>query len=183
MVKRSKVSGELRKLGKKFNALLVVPAEKLQRTMDEALKFLIKNNTPGIYISLSKPYSSIINDLKKNKIDKKNILFIDCITETVSAPKRQKGISYVHSPADLTRLSIELGEFMESNSSNKFLMMGSLSTLLIYNNMNVVAAFVGNVAGKSSVCGIRNIIVTSPEKEMELIKKITPFFDKILRVE
>ena len=183
MIKENNIKKELRKLGKAFNVLLVVPAEKLQQNMNEVLKLLSVDVTPGIYISLSKPYSSIKNNLERNKIDAKHILFIDCITKSVSKPEEHKDISYVHSPADLTGLGIALGEFMEGISSNKFLLIGSLSTLLIYNNMNVVAAFVGSITGKSAVWGIKTVIVASPGKNEEFIKKITPFFDKVLRVE
>jgi len=182
MAKEVNIKDELIKLGKEFNVLLVVPAEKLQQNMNEALKFLISNATPGIYISLSKPYSSIKKNLEINRIDAKHILFIDCITKSVSTPQKHKDIAYVHSPADLTGLGIALGEFMEYISSNKFLLIGSLNTLLIYNKMNIVAAFVGSITGKSAVWGIKNVIVASPGNE-EFIKKITPFFDKLVRIE
>jgi len=183
MIKETNIKDELSKLGKTFNVLLVVPAEKLQQNMNEAVKLLGSNATPGIYISLSKPYNSIIKNLEMNNIDAKHILFIDCITGSISKPQKQEDIAYVHSPADLTGLSIALGEFMEGVSSNKFLLIGSLNTLLIYNKMNIVAAFIGSITGKSAVWGIKNIIVASPEKSEEFIKKITPFFDKVIRVE
>ena len=48
--------------------------------------------------------------------------------------------------------------------------------------MNIVAAFVGSITGKSAVWGIKNVIVASPGNE-EFLKKITPFFDKVIRIE
>jgi len=178
-MKQEDLAKELQNLGDAFNLLLIVPAEKLQQNINQALGFLTKEN--GLYISLNKPYVSIKDELKKQGIKTDNIFFIDCITDSVSEPKKQENVLFIQSPSDLTGLSLAVGKLIKSAKSENFLLIDSLRTLLIYNEANTVSSFVRTVAEESANSKFKTVIFTT--KDGELFKKISPFFDKCLEVD
>jgi len=54
----------------------------------------------------------------------------------------------------------------------------SLSTLLLYNNVQTVARFIHFLAGKMRVWEVKGVIVSlRKEKDAELIDELTPFCD------
>src|SRR3989344_7778591 len=77
---------------KEYVALATVESKDYQRTNLRIIRHLTKEqNIPGVYVTLNRPYESMNNILKNNKIDTNMILFIDAITKIVGGDVMKKG--------------------------------------------------------------------------------------------
>lgn len=151
--------------------LVICPVEKLQLNVNAILRSM--QGTVGIYVSLNKTQKSVEENLVKEKIDFEKIFFIDCVTKE----KTREDVLHC-SPNELKELSYSIKNFIEEIPGEKFVILDALSTLLIYNPENRVAAFVKELTENSSEK--TEIIALSPEtKGEELLEKIFNFFDEV----
>jgi len=151
--------------------LIITPVDELQGKINEVLKSF--GGGVGIYVSLNKTQKSIEELFKKEGINTEKIFFIDCVTKE----KTREDVLH-SSPRDLDQLLYSIKNFAENIGEEKFLIIDALSTLLIYNSENKVAAFIGELIQKSPE--EFKIIAFSPEtKGEELLEKIFNFFDEV----
>jgi len=151
--------------------LIITEVEKLQQELVETLKSL---KGTGIYVSLNKTKKSMEVILKKNNINTKKIFFIDCVSSNPS----EKDVLYIF-PAQLDKIEYAIKSFKEEISGEKFLIIDALSTLLIYNSENRVAAFIKEIINYAAEKNT-NVIAFSPKtKGEDLLNKIFNFFDVV----
>jgi len=178
-----KLAEELKRLDGTKNFLVVSNAENLQKNVIDIVEFMIKERKiPGLYVSLNKPYTTIREILKKRKIED-NLSFIDTLGSSKNKLKKKKNVLLLSNPADLTTIAISIGAFSKQVKAKKFLIIDALSTLLIYNNLESVAKFIQSLSSLASTNeDILMIFATSECKNDNLIQKITPFFDKVIKI-
>jgi len=138
-----------------------------------------EENISGVYVTLNKPYETMISTFKENNIDTKMILFIDAITKIVGGNVKKKGnCLFIGSPEKLSDISIAMDQAVMSLPQEKFVFFDSLSILLLYNNPRIVAKFIHFLSGKMRVWHVRGIIISLRKKEdKELIKELLQFCD------
>jgi hypothetical protein len=177
--------------------LFLTPARKYAETNLNIIKMIINENKfSGIYITVNKPYNTLVKLLKDNGIDTDKIFFIDCISRTVSLPKglnmpeekikEADNCLYIASPSRLTELGIALSQALSAMKTyeDKFLFLDSLSTLLIYNELPTIARFVHFLATRLRLFGLVGIIM-SMEKEIDekLILTLIELCDNVVEVD
>lgn len=172
---------KIKTLGDQFTVLVICPVQKLQDTISDIVRFLTEKNMPGIYVSFSKPYKSLKKILMENNLNTDRIFFIDCISHSMSEPKREDKVLYINNRGDLNSLGIGISQFIETIPGKEFLLIDALETLLIYNKPDTIAMFVQSLIKKSSKFEMKTVILT-PRGDKELIDKIGMFFDKIIEV-
>jgi len=151
--------------------LIITPVEKLQEKINSVVKSF--KNTYGIYVSLNKTQKSTESVLKKSGINTKKLFFIDCVTD-----KNVEGI--LHIPPDrLDLLSVAINSFIRCIKGDKFLIIDSLATLLIYNSENNVAKFAKEVTEYAAQKNVKVIAFSPKTQGEELLNKIFNFFDKV----
>ena len=152
--------------------LKIAPVEKLQDEINKTISSF--SGTPGVYVSLNKTQKGVEEIFKKNKIDATKLFFIDC----VSADKTNEDVLYV-SPNNLENLSCSINDFIKEIPGKKYLIVDALSTLLIYNPENKVAAFVKEIIEYASKQDVEIIAISPATKGEDLLNKIFNFFDKV----
>ena len=166
----------------KYNTILVISdIEKLQLVANTIVTLFKKR--VGAYICLNRPQKAVKELLLKEKVKTDNVFFIDCITSSVGKPNKADGVLNICSPADLHNLSLAISTFVKSIKDKKYILIDAIATLLIYNKENVVFDFI-----KATVDFARKsktpLIVTTPNIEnREIVSRITPFFDKVIKIE
>ena len=145
--------------------LIITPVEKLQDEINRTISSF--SGTPGVYVSLNKTQKGVEEILQKNKIDISKLFFIDC----VSAENAKEDALHI-SPNDLDNLSYAINDFIKEISGEKFLVIDALSTLLIYNSENKVAAFVKEVTEYASGQDVKVIALSPSTKGEDLLNKI-----------
>jgi len=180
----------------KIVLFLVDPKMYMKRNLS-ILKILVNQNKfSGIYITVNRPFNTLIQIMKDDSIDTKKIFFIDCITKMVPTTnkislssknklERTENCIFVPSPSRLTEIGLALSEVLTGtkNPKDKFLYLDSLSTLLIYNDLETIVKFVHFLTTRIRLFGIVGIIMCV-EKIMEekLFNILSEICDIIIEV-
>jgi archaellum biogenesis ATPase FlaH len=130
------------------------------------------------YVSLNRPYNTIIKNFQDIKIDVKKFLFIDCVTQ-----KREEhpSVVCVSSPRALTELNIAISKVLSTKVDST--VFDSLSTLLIYEQSSTVIKFAHSVITMFRNAGSKGIFTCLKEDiNSELIKDLSMFADKIVEL-
>jgi len=160
------------------NILLLIPGADYNSEIISIAKQL--EGSSICYVTLNKTYKALQENFKKNKIDLKNIVFIDCISMTIiKKPPLEKNCYYVSSPGALTEVSIVIGKFLKYNFN--YIIFDSLNSLLVYQKKAPVAKFVSGLVNKVKSTKTRAIFYAlSSEEQFNLIKDAGMFVDKVI---
>ena len=164
---------------------VITNVDKIIKTNKQILNILLKDSV-GVYVTVNEPYENLKKIMKRNNIDTKNMFFIDCITEHVGGSSRKTDkCLYISSPRSLTELSIAISEVMKSMpGKKKFLLLDTLSTLLVYNSPSSIAKFSHFSSTRLKLLGDYGVFITIyGQMGDSLVKQISQFCDKTVKVE
>ncbi|MBU2477020.1 hypothetical protein KKG83_06125 [Candidatus Micrarchaeota archaeon] len=178
---------ELAKIKKKEIVLILSDEKKYLDTNLKVLKSLANElKEKGIYVTVNRPFESLQSLLMENKINTKNIFFIDAITLTISGQAKEvPNCMFINSPNSLTELGIALGEAFNAmkQKEDRFIFFDSLSTLLIYNQSKSVSKFAHFLTGKMREWKIKGVLISLQKNTDErLIAQVSQFCDRIIEV-
>lgn len=132
------------------------------------------------FVTVSKPFDWLKKQYKE--IDERaNIKFIDCVSRTAgSGSGKTDGCIYIESPGMLERIILELLNSFRSckSDTDKFIIIDSLSALMIYNNTGIVREFMALLMNRARSENI-HVISILVEEEMDS-NKIIQMNDKII---
>ena len=164
---------------KDYIVLITVNASNYQKSNLEILDLLVNDQkTPGVYVTLNKPFDIMQRLLKQNKIDSRLIIFIDGSTK-VSENKRIKNCLFIGSPEKLSDISVAMDQAVKAlQTKEKFIFFDSITTLQLFNKPGTVARFVYFLAGKIREWKIKGIIISIKKSSDEaLINELVQFCD------
>jgi len=164
---------------KNYIILITVDAKKYQKATVDVIKFLVNDqNSPGVYVTLNKPYDVIQRILTANNVDPRLIIFIDATSSTEGTKKVEKCL-YIGSPEKLSDMSVAMDQAIKAlPTDDKFLVFDSLNTLSIFNKPGTVARFIHFLTGKMREWKIKGVIITlEKETEQDLLDELTQFSD------
>ena len=133
-----------------------------------------------LYISVSKPYEQLAKTMEAAKINVDKVLYIDCISHMAGKlPENPKNAVFIENPSSLEQVSMYVDKLLVRIAEPKFLMLDSLSTLLIYNNELSVEELTHRIINKMRHEKVGGIILSIKQKEAEsLTKTLAPMCDK-----
>ena len=145
-----------------------------------------KKHLPGVYLTINKPYNTLINTLNNNKIHAEMIIFIDAISNLNSSKKHNdhSHVTFLENPQDLSDMGIAVAEALESiHNKKKFLIVDAMSTLLLYNDEDLVAKFFHFLISKIRDMEVITIILNiKTKKDRNLVNEVGQFCDTVLGV-
>src|SRR3989344_5375536 len=163
---------------KDYLVLVTVDAKNYQKTAVDIVKSLVnEDRTPGVYVTLNKPYEIMQRILENSGIDTRLIIFIDAASRTDT--KKVGNCLYVGSAEKLSDMSVAMDQAVKAlPTTEKFLIFDSLNTLAIFNKPATVARFVHFLTGKMREWKVKGVIITlEKETEPALIDELTQFSD------
>jgi archaellum biogenesis ATPase FlaH len=165
--------------------LFIIPAKKyLDKNIELFKHYVNKLKYECVYITVNKPYTTLMNVFQENKINSDSVFIIDGITPLSSGIKKVGNAVFLGSPRALTHISIAAGAVMEKLDKNKsFLFLDSLSTLCLYNNTLNVTRFLHFLINQMHKFGTLGIIL-SVESEMDkgMIAELSQFCDRVIEL-
>ena len=181
---KKNIEKEFKSLPQDFIVTVLPSTENYSDVTTAILDYLInERKMSGIYFTTNKPYETLANALKNSNVDAKKLFFIDAISGIVGKKSDAGNCVIVQNPSALTELSIQITEACTTKKPS-FLIMDSLSTMLVYNNENATVRFIHYLTTQLRKCKVAGVIF-SLEKDIEkkMLDDITMFCDKVINFE
>lgn len=151
----------------------------------------VKNDNAIIKVSTRYPASNVFKWFEENNISLplSKIGIIDCVTKTIGKEAVEaEHIKIASSPVDLTGIGVKISQFFEDFFIKKKLQkiqlhIDSLSTLMMYSNIQTVFRFLHVFTGRIKAAGAMGIFLVEDgmhdEKDIVTLKQL---FDGIIEV-
>ena len=137
-----------------------------------------------VYVSVTKTCESFMNQyeyLNRNN----NIKFIDCISRASGISKPQHNCIFVESPTMLEKLGLEIMNIFREvdDKVKKYLVLDSLTNLIIYNDPEIITEFFYHIINRTRARNINTISLAVEEEGLEkYLNRLIYLNDKILKV-
>lgn len=165
--------------------LFLTSAKKYMSSNLDIIKHYVNNKGfYCVYVTVNRPYGSLIKVLEENKIDTKKIFFIDSITPVSTGTQRIDNVVFIGSPRGLTNISITASTALNSLPKGKrLLFLDSLSTFSVYNDTGSVTKFAHFLVNRMREWNITGAII-SLEKETDenMLAQLVQICDKSIEV-
>jgi hypothetical protein len=180
----AKIREELSTLPEHFIVLLLTDYLNYGEVVDFILKYLIQEkNADGIYLTVNKTAKSVFESIQLLGMDPKKILFIDCASGRVRKfHETQENIIVIKSPEHLTDIAVALSEMVKKGSNaNRFLLVDSISTLLLFNSVKSVVKFSHFFTNLIREYRLKGLIFAVDKETDEYVKRtLYVFSDKVI---
>lgn len=142
-------------------------------------------HVPGVYVTLNKPYATLIKLFQAHQINTDMVIFIDAVTKTAGgAVEKTDTCLYIGSPQNLSDVSMAMDQAIRAiPSTEKFLFFDSLNTLLLYNKPATVAQFIHFLSSKMRIWKVKGIIISlQKDSNKELLDELSQFCDVVMEL-
>ncbi|HEC86331.1 MAG TPA: hypothetical protein ENI49_00425 [Thermoplasmatales archaeon] len=143
-----------------------------------------KPNDRWVYITATRPFDNfmrLFGDMSKYP----NVTFIDCISRSSGIVRTDEQCIYIESPTMLEKITMEAGNLLTQTpeGAEKYLILDSLTTLMIYNDPTLVTEFFYQLLNKARSEDVHTISLVVEEGELDkYINKLIYLNDKIIKV-
>jgi len=139
----------------------------------------------GIYVTLNSTYSALIKEFNLHRIKIEETSFIDMISSMTNIGEvAKKGVAYLESATDLTELVLLIDKNLSKFVVGSFLIVDSVSTLLVYNEPKEVEKLVHVLVGKANSFNSRLVLLMVDSKEHEgIIETIGQFCTRVVKID
>ena len=154
----------------------------LVQAMFERIKS--KPDEAWVYVSVTKPYDTLLKQYSFLK-EVKNVKFIDCISRAAGITKPEKNVEFIESPTMLEKLSLEIMNIFKEvdPKTKKYLVIDSLSNLIVYNDPEIVTEFFYHIINRTRTKEIHTISLAIEDEGLEkYLNRLIFLNDKILKV-
>jgi len=162
--------------------LIIIPADKLIETNTKILKrYITGKKNDVVYVTVNKPFSTLIAHFQKEKIDTSKIFIIDAISPH---EVRAQNAVFIKSPKELTNISITTTSTLEKLKKAKILIFDSISTLMVYNKFEVVKEFIHFISNKMKELKVTFVMTCIKEMtDKKTLSDLRAFVDNIIEVD
>ena len=137
-----------------------------------------------VYLTITKPYENLTKQYDYLK-QSNNVKFIDCISRAAGISKTDQNCIFVESPTMLEKISLEIiNQFKEvDDDAKKYLVIDSLSNMIIYNDPEIVTEFFYHILNRTRAEDIHMISLAIEEEGLnQHLNRLIYLNDKILKV-
>ena len=176
---KTKIEKEFKELPENFVVNFSVDQHIYNQTQLVLLEYLIKKlQLQGLFVSLNKPYETICEELKQNNLDANAIYCIDGVSKETGKFSNSEKCFCLENPSSLTEMSTLINALF-NDKKIKFIVLDSLSTLLLYNDIKTVEKFAHSLVNNARKSNISVAIMSPKEKsEEDVLAIVTQFCDK-----
>ena len=139
----------------------------------------------AVYVAVTHPYDTILNEFGDLAANSKNIRYVDCVSRIAGISKMDPNCIFIESPTMLEKLGLEInGLFKEADEkTSKYLIFDSLSTLMVYNDPEIVTKFFYYLINVTRAKNIHSAYLVIEEEEADKqLKKLINLTDKIEKI-
>jgi class 3 adenylate cyclase len=153
-----------------------------QESVLKLLRYFTRKTPRGVYVTLNKPYATLLKSFSKAGISAESVFFIDAITDVPSV-EEDATHACLGSGVDLSNLSVCISKAIKQIKEDRFLLLDSLSTLLIYYDAKAVVKFAHLLTEKMrSWNSSGSLITVETNSERDVVSQLSPFCDKVVKI-
>lgn len=144
-----------------------------------------KPETAWVYVTIAKPYGSIVKQFGDMLTGEGNIRFIDCVSRALGRYETDPNCVFIESPVQLEKMLLEIMTIFRDLKGDvqKYLVIDALSSLLLYNDVSLVAEFFTHLTNRTKLEDIHSISLSIEEEMEDDVNKILYLrSDKIIKV-
>ncbi len=150
-----------------------------------------KNENAVISVTTRESATHILEWFKENKLilPLARVGIVDCVTKTLGgAAIENENIKIASSPVDLTGIGVKISQFfedffMKKNIRKTQLHINSLSTILMYSNIQTVFRFIHVFTGRIKAAGALGIyVIESGMHDEQAIATLKQLFDGMVEI-
>lgn len=172
---------------------LLVSGPAMTGKYDLLLDFLVEGATRGdgsLFVTTNEDADSVLADVESRGIsDLSSVRLVDCVSEqqSTNAEYPPERVEYVNSPGDLTGLGIgvteQLRRFYESDTDRVRTAFSSLSTLLMYSDLETVFRFLHVLTGRIDETNGLGMFTIDPEThDAGTVNTLKQLFDGAIEI-
>jgi KaiC/GvpD/RAD55 family RecA-like ATPase len=178
-----KIQKTFEELPEKFVILFVERQAEYPAINMELVKYFLGRGIQGIYVSINRSAGDVADTLKKEGADESKVIFIDAVSRMANEKEIGKeNYIYVDSPKDLVEMSVSIEEAAEKiKGKEKFIIIDSITTLLIYNKPVSIEKFVHSISGKMHSWGTKGIFTAMESTKKSQMNLLAQFFDQVIK--
>ena len=157
-----------------------VPENRHGDLLEALFNFMLSNpNDVWTFVTASDTYDHISKTFKEIS-EHSNIKFIDCISRAAGISELQSNCTYVESPTMLEIVSLEIMNNFRGvdDEVEKYVVIDSLSALMVYNDSEVIREFVSLLTSRARSSNI-HIVTILVEEEVDS-NRLIQMNDKIV---
>jgi hypothetical protein len=176
-----KIEEALDSFDKPFSAILLMPKDQYEMRYARLVKHFLDSGAKGVCVTVNKSSFDLDKILEREEIPRENLIYIDAVTEMIDSVKlKGKQAVYLASPSDLVDISIAIEKAVKKlDSQKKFVIVDSLTTLLVYNNEVSVEKFTHSLSQKIGEWGIQGVFLATDSTSKTFLDTLSQFCDKI----
>lgn len=147
-------------------------------------RFRSKPEEAWVYVTVTKPYETLTKQYEFIN-ECINVKFIDCISRISGLLKPYNNVTFIESPTMLEKLSLEIMNNFKhvGECTKKFLVIDSLTNLIIYNDPEIITEFFYQIINRTRARDIHTISIAIEEKDIEnYLNRLIYLHDKILKI-
>ncbi|MGA2791756.1 MAG: adenylate/guanylate cyclase domain-containing protein [Candidatus Bathyarchaeia archaeon] len=153
-----------------------------QESVLRLMRYFTSRSPRGVYVTLNKPYATLLKSFDRAGIPADSVFFVDAITDVPSV-EEDATHACVGSGVDLSTLGVCISKAVKQIKEDRFLLLDSLSTLLIYYDANAVVKFAHLLTEKMrSWNSSGSLITVETNSERDLVSQLSPFCDKVVKI-
>jgi archaellum biogenesis ATPase FlaH len=169
-----------KEIGENSVLLCIISEESYQKRKADIIKALTSNSKNICYVSFTKPYQTLRNELKSAGFEGVSFFFIDTLTMSVQSPPKADDCIFVQAPNSLVDISVAISKVI-SREAKANILIDSLSSLLVYQDSHTLIKFLHNIINKMRIQNVKIVfLVFRKDISSELIKDLYMFVDKVL---
>lgn len=187
-----KLDGNIKGIRAGSNIMLLGPPMSGKETIINNIVFNgLKNGEAAVIVTTREPGENVLQWFEYNNLEipLEHIGIVDCVTKTLGVPTADTiNIKRASSPVDLTGIGVKISQFLEDfwmkkNIRKTRLCINSLSTMLMYSNIQTVFRFLHVFTGRVKAAGAIGVyLVEDGMHDDQAIATLKQLFDGVIEV-
>jgi KaiC/GvpD/RAD55 family RecA-like ATPase len=167
--------------------LVLLQSKNYMADLYKIIRLVKKNGTKICYVCFSKPYMDVIEDLKNEKVDCDNFVFIDTLSSSHYDLKPVKNCVFVHGSGNLKEIREAVKRAVNKHKCEAII-FDTISTLLIYQQTHSIVRFTHELLTDKSQKETNKVYIVLKEagiykgESTKLINDLNLFADKTIEI-
>ena len=175
----------IQEIAKSKFLLILLEEKEYTAKLQEIIKSVENTRTKICYVCLSKPYTDVMEDIRKQKFNVSDFFFIDVLSSHYKEQESVGNCIFVSAPTNLAAVREAVRKAVEDKKCSVIL-FDTISTLLVYQETSSIVKFTHHILTDKEQENTKKLFIVlkgdtaSGKENKTLIKDLSMFADSTL---